>query len=382
MKDLPESKSSLDVLVLEPYDGGSHRAFLDGLEMHCPFRIHRLSLPARKWKWRMRLSAPYFAREIQRLNRRFDRILCSTFVDVATLRGLAPRWVREVPVLTYYHENQFAYPVRQAQERDVHFSLINVTTALASDRIAFNSRYNLESFFEGLRTGLRAAYDMPLPHLEDRVRRRATVLPPGIDFLLIDATPPAETSARPRVIWNHRWEHDKDPEAFFETMFRLDSKGFDFDLVILGQHFDRGAPAVFDEARHRLTHRIAHIGFAERPAEYAAWLRTGHAVVSTARHEFFGISVIEAVRAGCRPVLPNRLSYPELFPDEPLYPSGGLEESLRKALSRSSLPPDRARMLTDRFSWKSRADAFTAWIAKAVPAADGEGSVDSLELET
>ncbi len=53
-------------------------------------------------------------------------------------------------------------------------------------------------------------------------------------------------------------------------------------------------------------------------------------VVSTAWHEFFGISVIEAVRAGCRALLPRRLSYPELFPKEFLYDEGDFTSRLRK----------------------------------------------------
>ena len=36
-------------------------------------------------------------------------------------------------------------------------------------------------------------------------------------------------------------------------------------------------------------------------------------IVSTARHEFFGLSVVEAVAAGAYPLLPNRLAYPELL---------------------------------------------------------------------
>lgn len=42
-------------------------------------------------------------------------------------------------------------------------------------------------------------------------------------------------------------------------------------------------------------------------------------MVSTARHDFFGVAVVEAVYAGARPFLPDRLSYPELVPADLLY---------------------------------------------------------------
>ena len=42
-------------------------------------------------------------------------------------------------------------------------------------------------------------------------------------------------------------------------------------------------------------------------------------VVSTALHDFQGLAVLEAVAAGCIPLLPNRLCYGEWFTDSYLY---------------------------------------------------------------
>jgi glycosyltransferase involved in cell wall biosynthesis len=72
-------------------------------------------------------------------------------------------------------------------------------------------------------------------------------------------------------------------------------------------------PLEFETARKRLGDRLVHYGYAETEAGYARLLWSSDVVLSTALHEFFGVSVVEALYCGARPVLPNRLSYPELL---------------------------------------------------------------------
>jgi glycosyltransferase involved in cell wall biosynthesis len=117
------------------------------------------------------------------------------------------------------------------------------------------------------------------------------------------------------VVWNHRWEHDKGPEEFFAALDRVDTMGVPFELVVVGESFGR-TPAVFERARSRYGTRVVAWGYQESRRDYAAWLRSADVVVSTARQEFFGASVCEAVWCGAQPILPNRLSYPELVPDD------------------------------------------------------------------
>ncbi len=364
MASSPEKR--LKMLVLEPYYGGSHRSFLNNI-CRLNFDIELMTLPARKWKWRMRLAAPYFAEKLNRSGKKYDRILCSTFVDVAAFRGMAPSWVRDVSILTYFHENQFAYPVQVENERDLHFALTNMTTALFSDSIAFNSKYNLSTFLEGIDGLLKFSSDMDFNDPVVRISEKAKIISPGIDFSGIDALNEAERDDAPVILWNHRWEHDKGPEEFFETLYELDSEGIDFRLVVLGESFQR-QPEIFDEARARLSHKTLHFGYVDSRQEYISWLKRCDIVVSTSLHEFFGISAVEAVRAGCRPLLPDRLSYTELFPKEFLYDDGDFKERLKKALQGSErLSAEEAKTLMEPFSWQRLAPVFEEWIRSDKP---------------
>jgi len=171
------------VLVLEPYFGGSHEAFITGLAQYLPYDFDVLSLPARNWKWRMRLGAPYFAARLAGVEpQQYLGILCSDFVDAAALRGLLPSGMRALPIFVYFHENQFAYPVQKDDVRDLHFGLTNFTTGLAADRLAFNSRYNLETFLTGAKEVLAHCSDFQLGTATlEEMRWKSSILPPGVE---------------------------------------------------------------------------------------------------------------------------------------------------------------------------------------------------------
>ncbi|MFQ5490993.1 MAG: glycosyltransferase, partial [Phycisphaerae bacterium] len=75
----------------------------------------------------------------------------------------------------------------------------------------------------------------------------------------------------------------------------------------------RDCPPVFEWAKEFFAEHIDGWGYQESREEYVAVLRDADVVVSTADHEFFGLAVAEAVAAGCYPLVPNRLAYPELL---------------------------------------------------------------------
>ncbi len=205
------------------------------------------------------------------------------------------------------------------------------------------------------------------------MRSKSSILFPGIDFTYIDQQSKASVYAPgpPIIIWNHRWEHDKNPERFFEVLSDLFSSGIDFRLILLGKTFSN-SPQCFSEAKNVFGTRVLHYGYAASYRDYVALLCRGDVVVSTALHEFFGIAIIEAVRAGCLPLLPERLAYPELFAKEYLYRESELTEKLAQAILRSCrLPKESAHAITERFSWRTLAPQYWQWLF------EGEGPSES-----
>ena len=88
-----------------------------------------------------------------------------------------------------------------------------------------------------------------------------------------------------------------------------------FRLALLGENF-QVIPKEFITARERFKNQIVWFGYEASREKYLKWLMQGTIVISTANQENFGISVVEAVRYGCIPLLPDRLSYPEIIPKE------------------------------------------------------------------
>ncbi len=309
----------LRVALLEPYYGGSHKAFIDAFARFTRHRSTLATLPARKWKWRMRGAALWFARDDQSWLRSddggpIDVILCNDMLSVADLRALLQPPIRHVPIACYFHENQLTYPIPPGQERDYQYGMTNITSCLASDAVWFNSRFHLEDFLTAAGRLLRKMPDFLPRNVVDEIRGKAEIFAPPVVFETVDRV--ARAANEPAtILWCHRWEYDKNPEPFFDALVRLAEVGVDFRLLMLGEQF-RTAPPAFDAARRRLGDRITHAGYLPDRSEYQSMLSRCHLVVSTAIQENFGIAVVEAILAGCQPLLPRRLAYPQVIPDD------------------------------------------------------------------
>jgi glycosyltransferase involved in cell wall biosynthesis len=242
--------------------------------------------------------------------------------NLAGLKGIVPA-LAGTPTIVYFHENQFAYPEQRERKEYQNYKLTNLYTALSAQKILFNSRYNMQTLLDGARGLLSVMPDGVPPGIVEEVEARSAVLPVPLEKNCYRIG--TRGSGSLRIVWNHRWEHDKAPERFLGALCELADRGVEFEVHVVGQQF-RDRPPVFDEMRSRLGGHTLSWGFVKDETRYQEILSTSDVVVSTALHDFQGMAVLEATAAGCIPLVPDRLAYQELFPDECRYES--LEEDM------------------------------------------------------
>ncbi len=325
-------KNRVDILLLEPFFTGAHRRWCEELKVHSKHKIDIFSMPGKHWKWRMHGAAVEFAAILNQSDKKYDLILVSDFLDLATFRSLY--FDSEVPAAIYFHENQINYPWSKNDNdvslgRDNHYGWINFTGALVADRCFFNSTYHLNSFINALPEFLGQFPDGRFDQAIDSIKEKSEVL-----YLGLEMNRPKlerENNKVPVILWNHRWEYDKNPDQFFMALKSVED--LEWDLLVLGESFGE-CPPVFKKLKDRFRDRILQWGYVESTEKYSELLYRVDIVISTAIQDFFGGSVVEAIYSGAYPILPNRLAYPEHVNHENLYNSfDELTQKLRLSIT-------------------------------------------------
>tara|TARA_R110002094_G_scaffold27511_2_gene40567 strand:- start:1278 stop:2408 length:1131 start_codon:yes stop_codon:yes gene_type:complete len=331
----------VNILLLSAYHAVSHKYWCDGLVAAFPeYNWQYLTLPPRFFNWRVR-GAPlsWLTGDSAVLAKKYDLLIVTSMVDLATLKGLFPS-LAHTPSLCYFHENQFEYPKTRQQHASVDAQMVNLYAALAADRVVFNSAFNRDSFFSGVNRLLAKLPDHRPAAIEPLLIAKVEVLPVPLNDSVVSRflnTGPDQgfcqrwgigaNSRSIRIIWASRWEYDKGPDRLLAILEALEKRGVDYRIAIVGEQF-RHAPQQFESIKQAFGDQIVQFGFVPSKEDYYQWLASAQIALATSIHEFQGLAMLEAVAAGCVPVLPRRLAYPELVPGGYLYDSD--EKSLHR----------------------------------------------------
>lgn len=330
-------------LLLSAYDAASHRLWRERLVSLFPsIEWTVLFLPARHFNWRIRGNSLAWAyRERHILEQKYDFLIATSMVDLSTLRGFVPA-LTNVPSLVYFHENQFSYPAGSQRQENVEPQLVPLYAALCANIIVFNSHHNRDSFLEGARRLFKRLPDQIPSQIINALEKSLVIAVPLTDSTLSGSNTDIDTSenmqARSQasdyleVVWNHRWEYDKGIERLLEVVKLIHKNQLPIRLHILGESF-RNQPAQFAEIESLLIEHASQLamdrgrfGFIEGHGDYRKFLRQCDCVLSTALHDFQGLAVQEACLAGCTPLAPDALVYPEYLDGQFLYSVVGKDE--------------------------------------------------------
>jgi glycosyltransferase involved in cell wall biosynthesis len=341
------------IYACESYYGGSHKNWLDSLQCYSNHTIKLFTMQARYWKWRMHGSAITLSEILP--DTKPDLILTTDMVDVALFKTLIVKKFGQVPIIVYFHENQFGYPANlndfEAEtEKEYHFQFINISSALSADCICFNSHYHKELFFSKIPEFFNKMPDYK-PEILPKLIENSCVIYPGINFSQFNNEKKAGNK-HPVLLWNHRREFDKNPSDFLKILDLLNERGQIFSLILLGSGNNN---SVFKTIEKKYTNQILHNGYISSYKRYIELLQEADYLPVTSFQDFFGISVMESAAAGVIPLLPRRLSYIELFGEVDSLFYATIEETVEKIVNFNSNEKqdllNRVMKIAERFCW-------------------------------
>lgn len=314
----------MNILLNLPYYTGSHKVWADNLVKHSKYSVKLITMSGRHWKWRMQGSSIHLAREFEKINdsQKPDLIICSTMMDVALYKSLISV---KTPIIYYLHENQLTYPFSDEDDRkeEFHYGFINYKSCLAADSIAFNSNFHRKVFIEALEKLLRRLPDYQnIDFSLNLIQKKSKVLWVGFEYekiseLLLKADlKKTNKDSIPKILWNHRWDQDKNPSLFLKLLYFLRSKNLNFQLVLLGSNSDFSIH--YKEILQVFNNQIIHFGYVKNFEEYINLMATCDIYPVCSNQDFYGISVLEAICCGITPTLPRNRVYTEFF-DESAY---------------------------------------------------------------
>lgn len=339
----------------------SHVTWAEGYARACRQRqshdVRIVIIPGDRWKFRMLCGG---AELVQHVSLDDDIVVVDGMLEMTVLvshlqsraaaaadgdSGPCPR--RRPKVLVYLHENQITTPFTsndrdKKEQRQWQYAMSHYRSLQVADGFIFNSHTHCSDFQQALPRVIneQAPRDVVECHLQkcrELLQDKCVVLPNGLELRDLQSlvptmeesgmrSPDEQSQVVPTILWNARLEEDKDPGTFLQILIQArqqqlqgrsqstpSSQKLPFQLIVLGT--DPSKDQIwYQRFREEFGDEILFMGFCKDRAEYSSWLSKAHIVVSTAQHETFGMSIVESVYMGVIPLLPRRLSYPEIFP--------------------------------------------------------------------
>lgn len=358
------------VAIIDPFYDDSHQQWTRGLVKYSSHEFVLITQSPHHWKWRMASGALYSANQINLSTEPFDLLLATDMVNVPLLKAqLSPKHI-STPIVLYFHENQITYPWSVgdpdlAHQRDYHYGWINYTSALTADQLFFNSRYHHNSFIGALKSFLsRFPQEVPVDSIES-IAQKSSILPLGMDF---KGRTNVKDSTVATILWNHRWEADKNPDEFFRSLLKLKANQIEFRLIVCGKALNR-LPKIFKEIERLFKKELIHLGYVKTREAYINLLEQSDILFVTSYQDFFGISVVEAIHHGCYPILPNRLAYPEHIPvlshEDHLYNNENEMMQLLRSAVKSRQDISHVQNHVSQYSWANLIGDYDKAIIKA-----------------
>ena len=311
----------MEVLLNVPYYSGSHKYWADNVIKNSAHDIFMLTMTGRHWKWRMKGSSIHLAQKIKELASKPQAIICSSMMDLSLYKSLLAKELQDIPIIYYLHENQLTYPFSNNESRsqeDFHYGFINYRSCLIADKIIFNSQYHMDQFLDGLIKLFKRLPDYTTEILDsvNLIKSKSIVIYVGIDFDLINSYKSYQAPNEcPTLLWNHRWSFDKRPDIFYELCHFLKEKNIPFKLNLIND-VKSDSTGVFKRIQKEFGDKIKRFGHLSSYEDYIQTLCSSDILPVCSDHDFYGVSVLEAVYCGLSPILPRYKVYEEFFPVE------------------------------------------------------------------
>ncbi|NNE15523.1 MAG: DUF3524 domain-containing protein [Saprospiraceae bacterium] len=351
----------MNICLIEPFYGGSHKYWADNLVKWSKHNFTVFTLSAKHWKWRMQGSALEINSQIIKSNIPVpDLFIVSDLIDLSFFKSLLPEKYSRVKILFYMHENQLTYPksmLDKEKEFDLSYGYLNFKSCLVADFILFNSHFHKSVFLNAAKELLSKMPDYNHLASVDIIESKSDVLYLGIDMNFINSIllkKPYIKNPMPTLLWNHRWKADKNPQGFLKLLRNLKAEKVDFKLKLTNVESES---KIYQTINKEFNNEIVFNGKLDSYSEYIKEISDCDLIPMTSNHDFFGLSLMEAVYCGVYPILPSNMVYEEIYKDCGFSYYNDEAELLQLTIdrinSKTTLNHEKIRNILKKYDWNS-----------------------------